>query len=119
MALAFGLYGAEAFDIYETSFLKRDDLLHGATYDDLDRGVGPPIVASATDITTGGAWNSSKVRTGPGARAGSRAEIQRNSGSLRIEPVPMGVPSVSHPAQSPVALPTPRVNVPIGVRPPT
>jgi len=29
-------------------------LFHGATYADLDRGVGPLIVASATDITTGG-----------------------------------------------------------------
>jgi NTE family protein len=88
-ALAFGLYGDKLFDVYETSFLKRDVqgelikrmlsprnwaalwssdwtrsevaaqlydeiLFHGATYADLDRGVGPLIVASATDITTGG-----------------------------------------------------------------
>jgi NTE family protein len=88
-ALAFGLYGDKLFDIYETSFLKRDVqgelikrvlsprnwgglwsddwtrsevaaqlydeiLFHGATFADLDRGVGPLIVATATDITTGG-----------------------------------------------------------------
>jgi NTE family protein len=88
-ALAFGLYGDKLFDIYETSFLKRDVqgelikrvlsprnwaglwsndwtrsevaaelydeiLFHGATYADLDRGAGPLIVATATDITTGG-----------------------------------------------------------------
>jgi len=88
-ALAFGLYGDKLFDIYETSFLKRDVqgelikrvlsprnwgglwsndwtrsevaaqlydeiLFHGATFADLDRGVGPLIVATATDISTGG-----------------------------------------------------------------
>ena len=82
-ALAYGLYGERLFDLYETSFLKRDvqgDLIrrvlspaswgdwgrsetaakyydeilfHGATYADLDRGNGPWIVASATDITNG------------------------------------------------------------------
>ena len=87
-ALAFGLYGDKLFDIYETSFLKRDVqgeliaralnpgnwgalssdnwgrselaaqfydeiLFHGATYADLDRGTGPLILASATDISTG------------------------------------------------------------------
>ena len=89
-ALAYGLYGDKLFDIYETSFLKRnvqgelirrilnplhwgalwsngwgrsevaaqlyDDILfHGATFADLDRGDGPLIVATATDISTGGA----------------------------------------------------------------
>src|SRR5262249_18004344 len=43
---------------------------------------------------------------------------QRNSGWLRIDPLPTEVPTVTHPAQEPVALPTPRVIVPIGVRPP-
>ena len=87
-ALAFGLYGDKLFDIYESSFLKRDVqgeliaralnpgnwgalssenwgrselaaqfydeiLFHGATYADLDRGTGPLILASATDISTG------------------------------------------------------------------
>jgi NTE family protein len=87
-ALAYGLYGDKLFDIYETSFLKRnvqgeligralnpanwgalasnasgrselaaqfyDEILfHGATYADLDRGSGPLILASATDISTG------------------------------------------------------------------
>jgi NTE family protein len=82
-ALAYGLYGEKLFDLYETSFLKRnvqgeliqrvlspeswgdwgraetasklyDDILfHGATYADLDRGDGPWIIASATDITSG------------------------------------------------------------------
>ncbi len=87
-ALAYGLYGDKLFDIYETSFLKRnvqgeligravnpgnwgalasetwgrselaaqfyDEILfHGATYADLDRGTGPLILASATDISTG------------------------------------------------------------------
>jgi NTE family protein len=87
-ALAYGLYGDKLFDIYETSFLKRDVqgelvaralspgnwgallsetwgrselaaqfydeiLFHGATYADLDRGSGPLILASATDISTG------------------------------------------------------------------
>jgi NTE family protein len=87
-ALAFGLYGDKLFDIYETSFLKRnvegeliagvfnpgnwgalsseswgrsemaaqlyDEILfHGATFADLDRGSGPMIVATATDISTG------------------------------------------------------------------
>jgi NTE family protein len=82
-ALAYGLYGEKLFDIYETSFLKRDvqgelvrrvvspsswgdwgraetasklydDILfHGATFADLDRGDGPWIIASATDITNG------------------------------------------------------------------
>ena len=82
-ALAYGLYGERLFDIYETSFLKRnvqgeliervlgpahwgdwgraetaselyDDILfHGATYADLDRGAGPFIVVTATDISTG------------------------------------------------------------------
>ena len=82
-ALAYGLYGERLFDLYETSFLKRDvqgDLIrrvlspatwgdwgrsetaakyydeilfHGATFADLDRGSGPWIVASATDIANG------------------------------------------------------------------
>lgn len=82
-ALAYGLYGEKLFDLYETSFLKRDvqgelirrvlspaswgdwgraetasklydDILfHGATFADLDRGDGPWIVVSATDITNG------------------------------------------------------------------
>jgi len=82
-ALAYGLYGEKLFDIYETSFLKRDvqgeligrvlspanwttwgrsetaaqlydDLLfHGATFADLDRGKGPFVIATATDISTG------------------------------------------------------------------
>lgn len=82
-ALAYGLYGERLFDIYETSFLKRnvqgdliarvlspshwgdwgraetaadlyDDILfHGATYADLDRGNGPFIVVTATDVSTG------------------------------------------------------------------
>jgi NTE family protein len=87
-ALAYGLYGDKLFDIYETSFLKRDVqgeliarvlnpgnwgalssenwgrselaakfydeiLFHGATFADLDRGSGPLIIASATDISTG------------------------------------------------------------------
>ena len=88
-ALAYGLYGDKLFDIYETSFLKRnvqgeliarvmnpgnwgalwseswgrsemaaqlyDEILfHGATFADLDRGNGPMIIATATDISTGG-----------------------------------------------------------------
>ncbi len=88
-ALAYGLYGDKLFDMYETSFLKRnvqgelirrilnpahwgalwskgwdrsevaaklfDDILfHGATFADLDRGDGPLIIATATDISTGG-----------------------------------------------------------------
>ena len=82
-ALAYGLYGEKLFDLYETSFLKRnvqgeliqrvlspgswgdwgraetasklyDDILfHGATFADLDRGDGPLIIASATDIGNG------------------------------------------------------------------
>jgi NTE family protein len=87
-ALAYGLYGDKLFDIYESSFLKRnvqgeiiartfspanwgnlaspswgrselaaqlyDEILfHGATFGDLDRGTGPLILASATDISTG------------------------------------------------------------------
>ena len=82
-ALAYGLYGEKLFDIYETSFLKRDVqaelvrrvlspeswgdwgraetasklydeiLFHGATFADLDRGYGPFIIASATDIANG------------------------------------------------------------------
>jgi NTE family protein len=82
-ALAYGLYGEKLFDLYETSFLKRDVqgelirrvlspaswgdwgraetasklydeiLFHGATFGDLDRGDGPWIVVSATDITNG------------------------------------------------------------------
>jgi len=82
-ALAFGLYGEHLFDIYESSFLKRDVqgeiirrvlspahwgawgrseiaadlydeiLFHGATFADLEHGAGPFAVASATDISTG------------------------------------------------------------------
>ena len=87
-ALAFGLYGDKLFDMYETSFLKRDVqgeiisrafspsnwgnlasanfgrselasqlydeiLFHDATFGDLNRGNGPMILASATDISTG------------------------------------------------------------------
>jgi NTE family protein len=82
-ALAYGLYGEKLFDLYETSFLKRDvqgelirrvlspgswgdwgraetasklydDILfHGATFADLERGDGPWIIASATDIGNG------------------------------------------------------------------
>src|SRR5208283_4264697 len=87
-ALAYGLYGDKLFDLYETSFLKRDVqgeliarffspgnwgalwsegwgrsemaaqlydeiLFHGATFADLDRGNGPLILATATDISTG------------------------------------------------------------------
>jgi NTE family protein len=87
-ALAYGLYGDKLFDIYETSFLKRnvqgeiigrilsptnwdelwsknwgrsevaaklyDEILfHGATFADLNRGDGPLIVTTATDISTG------------------------------------------------------------------
>jgi NTE family protein len=82
-ALAYGLYGEKLFDFYETSFLKRDvqgelirrvlspaswgdwgraetasklydDILfHGATFADLDRGTGPWIVVSATDVANG------------------------------------------------------------------
>jgi NTE family protein len=87
-ALAFGLYGDKLFDIYESSFLKRnvqgelisralspsgwgtlasentgrselasqlyDEILfHGATFGDLDRGGGPFVNATATDISTG------------------------------------------------------------------
>jgi NTE family protein len=87
-ALAYGLYGDQLFDDYETRFLKRDvqgmllagvlspsnwsalwsegwgrsemaaaiydDILFkGATFRDLDKGNGPLIVASATDISTG------------------------------------------------------------------
>jgi NTE family protein len=82
-ALAYGLYGEKLFDLYETSFLKRnvqgelirrvlspghwgdwtrsetaaelyDEILfHGATFADLVRGDGPFVVASATDISTG------------------------------------------------------------------
>jgi NTE family protein len=83
-ALAYALYGERLFDIYETSFLKRnvesellarvlspsswgdwnrsvtaaklyDEILfHGATFADLERGDGPFVVVSATDITSGG-----------------------------------------------------------------
>jgi NTE family protein len=88
-ALAYGLYGDKLFDLYETSFLKRNVqgelirrvlnpahwggpgskgwarsevaaqlydkiLFHGATFADLDRGDGPLIIATATDISTGG-----------------------------------------------------------------
>ncbi len=87
-ALAYGLYGDKLFDVYETSFLKRNVqcelirrmlnpahwgghwsgwdrsevaaqlydkiLFHGATFADLDRGDGPLIIATATDISTGG-----------------------------------------------------------------
>ena len=82
-ALAYGLYGERLFDSYEASFLKRnvqgdliqrvlspaswgdwgrsetaaklyDEILfHGATFADLERGDGPWIVVSATDITNG------------------------------------------------------------------
>jgi len=81
-ALAFGLYGEHLFDIFETSFLKRnvqgeiirrvlnpgdwawgrseaaadlyDEILfHGATFADLQRAHGPFVVATATDISTG------------------------------------------------------------------
>ncbi|MGE5669622.1 MAG: patatin-like phospholipase family protein [Betaproteobacteria bacterium] len=82
-ALAYGLYGEKLFGSYETSFLKRnvqgelirrvlspeswgdwgraetaaklyDEILfHGATFGDLDRGDGPWIIVSATDITNG------------------------------------------------------------------
>lgn len=82
-ALAYGLHGEKLFDFYESSFIKRNvqgDLLHrvlnpsgwtawgrsetasklydeilfhGATFADLDRGKGPFVVASATDITSG------------------------------------------------------------------
>ena len=87
-ALAYGLYGDKVFDIFESSFLRRDVqgeliaralnpgnwgalssenwgrselaakfydeiLFNGATFADLDRGVGPLIIASATDISTG------------------------------------------------------------------
>jgi NTE family protein len=82
-ALAYALYGEKLFDIYETSFLKRDvqgeligrvlspaswtawgrsetaaqlydDILfHGATFADLDRRKGPFVIATATDISTG------------------------------------------------------------------
>jgi NTE family protein len=82
-ALAYGLYGERLFDLYETSFLKRDVqgeliqrvlsptswgewgrsetaaalydqlLFHGATFADLDRGDGPFVIVSATDITNG------------------------------------------------------------------
>lgn len=80
-ALAYGLYGEKLFDIYETAFLKRnvqgelirrvlspmnwgawsrsevaaelydEVLFHGATFADLDRGSGPFIGATATDIS--------------------------------------------------------------------
>jgi NTE family protein len=82
-ALAYGLYGERLFDIYERSFLERDVqgelikrvlspthwgdwaraetaselydeiLFHGATYADLDRGDGPFVVVTVTDISTG------------------------------------------------------------------
>jgi NTE family protein len=82
-ALAYALYGEKLFDLYETSFLKRDVqgeliqrvlgpsswgdwgraetaaklydeiLFHGATFGDLDRGTGPWVVVSATDIANG------------------------------------------------------------------
>jgi NTE family protein len=82
-ALSFGLYGEKLFDLYETSFLKRDVqgeiirrvlspgnwgawnrsevaselydeiLFHGATFADLERTPGPFVSASATDISTG------------------------------------------------------------------
>ena len=82
-ALAYGLYGDKLFDFYDTAFLKRnvqgelirrvlspggwgdwgrsetasklyDDILfHGATFADLDRGSGPLVGVSATDISTG------------------------------------------------------------------
>ena len=82
-ALAYGLYGDKLFDIFETSFLKRDvekelvgrllspanwaawgrsetaaqlydDILfHGATFADLDQRKGPFVIVTATDISTG------------------------------------------------------------------
>lgn len=82
-ALAYGLHGERLFDRYEAGFLKRDvqgDLIrrvlgpaswgdwgrsetaakyydeilfHQATFADLDRGSGPWVVVSATDITNG------------------------------------------------------------------
>jgi NTE family protein len=82
-ALAYGLYGDKLFDVFESSFLKRnvqgelvkrvlspvswgnwgrsetasdlyDEILFkGATFADLDRSPGPFIVANATDIATG------------------------------------------------------------------
>ena len=82
-ALAYGLYGEKLFDIYETSFLKRDVqgelirrvlspanwgvwnrsevaaelydeiLFHDKTFADLDRGNGPFVGVTATDISTG------------------------------------------------------------------
>lgn len=82
-ALAYGLHGEKLFGMFESSFLKRDvqrelfervlspanwrdwgrsetaaklydDLLfHGATYADLERGKGPFVIATATDISTG------------------------------------------------------------------
>ena len=87
-ALAYGLYQDKLFDLYESSFLKRnvqgeliaravnpvnwaalssptwgrselaeqlyDDILfHGATFADLDRGTGPFVLVTATDISTG------------------------------------------------------------------
>ena len=82
-ALAYGLYGEKLFDLYESAFLKRDVqreligrvlspanwgawsrsevaaqlydeiLFHDATFADLDRGSGPFVVATATDISTG------------------------------------------------------------------
>ena len=87
-ALTYGLYGDKLFDMYETSFLKRDVqgeiisralnpsnwgnlasngygrselaaqlydeiLFKDATFGDLNRGDGPMILASATDISTG------------------------------------------------------------------
>ena len=82
-ALAYGLYGEKLFDLYETAFLKRnvqgeligralspanwgawgrseiaaqlyDEILfHGATFADLDRGDGPLVLVTATDISTG------------------------------------------------------------------
>ena len=82
-ALAYGLYDEKLFDFYESAFLKRDVqgelvrrvlspanwgawsrsevaaqlydeiLFHGATFADLDRGAGPYIGATATDISTG------------------------------------------------------------------
>ena len=79
-ALAFGLYGDQLFENYEQQFLKRDVqgeivsrvltptywgrselaanyydeiLFKGATFGDLNRGTGPLIMATATDISTG------------------------------------------------------------------
>jgi len=87
-ALAYGLYGDKLFEIYETSFLKRDVqgeligralnpfnwgslatedwgrselaanlydeiLCHDATFGDLQRGTGPMVLATATDVSTG------------------------------------------------------------------